>query len=161
MRALASTGRNRSAVPDSIRVSTVISCHARSKTRRGAEWGERMLDDAIAMYNDGDERVKPDVIMFNCAILGWTGISGVESEQQGSSSSNNGGDDIPAERAEMFLRRMARDSSRRYTGQASAASTFAFNIVLDGWAKGMKGGAVYTALGLMEEMPDHGAVPSA
>jgi len=170
MRALSSTGRNPYADPDSISVSTVISCHARSKTRAGAERGERMLDEAIAMYNNGDARVKPDVIMYNCAISGWTGISGVESEQHngggpsGNNSNNNGGsidDTIPAERAEMLLRRMTRDSHRRYDdrGARTAASTFAFNIVLDGWAKSGRAGAADRALRLMEEMPDHGAVP--
>jgi DNA-binding transcriptional regulator YdaS (Cro superfamily) len=70
MRILSSTGRNPGIEPDSISVSTVISCHARSRTRRGAERGERMLDDAIDMYSKGNSRVKPDSIMFNCAITG-------------------------------------------------------------------------------------------
>ena len=62
----------------------------------------------------------------------------------------------------MLLRRMTRDSHRRYDDRArTAASTFAFNIVLDGWAKSGRAGAADRALGLMEEMPDHGAVPGA
>ncbi len=73
MRILSSTGRNPGVEPDSISVSTVISCHARSRTRRGAESGERMLDDAIDMYSRGNSRVKPDSIMFNCAITGKRG----------------------------------------------------------------------------------------
>ena len=73
MRILSSTGRNPRVEPDSISVSTVISCHARSKTRRGAERGERMLDEAIDMYSKGNSRVKPDSIMFNCAIMGESG----------------------------------------------------------------------------------------
>ncbi|KAL3805973.1 hypothetical protein ACHAW5_006580 [Stephanodiscus triporus] len=101
MRILSSTGRNPGVEPDSISVSTVISCHARSRTRRGAERGERMLDDAIDMYSRGNSRVKPDSIMFNCAITGWTNISGVEVEQRGVSRH-----DIPAERAEALLRKM-------------------------------------------------------
>ena len=74
MRILSSTGRNPNAEPDSISLSSVISCHARSKTRRGAERGERLLNEAIDMYTKGNSRVKPDSIMYNCAIMGWTNV---------------------------------------------------------------------------------------
>ncbi len=126
MRSHANIGKNPGAEPDSISISTIISCHARSKTRRGAERGEHLLNEAVAMYLNGNARVKPDAIMFNCAILGtyhiflfccfaisrfggltiallvgWTNISGIESEQGGSSSNQ-----LPAMRAEMLLQKI-------------------------------------------------------
>lgn len=104
MKILAATGRNPGAAPDSVSVSTAIMCQARSRTRRGAERGERMLLDAVESYlKDGAARTKPDTIMFNCAILGWTSVSGLESERGG------GQDAVPAERAEMLLERMRDD----------------------------------------------------
>ena len=70
MKVLRQTGKNPTIEPDAISISTAISCHARSKTRKGAERAERMLNEAIAMYLNGNSRVKPDSIMFNCAITG-------------------------------------------------------------------------------------------
>lgn len=70
MKVLRQTGKNPTIEPDAISISTAISCHARSKTRKGAERAERMLNEAIGMYLDGNSRVKPDSIMFNCAITG-------------------------------------------------------------------------------------------
>ena len=119
MKILSNTGKNTNVEPDSISISTVISAHARSKTRRGAERGEEMLNEAIAMYSQGNSRVKPDSIMFNCAIQGWTNISGVESEQGGVSSNV-----VPAERAERLLRQMKDTSNARPVAQT-------FNIILD------------------------------
>ena len=119
MKILSKTGKNTNVEPDSISISTVISAHARSKTRRGAERGEQMLNEAIVMYSNGNSRVKPDSIMFNCAIQGWTNISGSESEQ-GWVSSNV----VPAERAERLLRQMKDASDARPVAQT-------FNIILD------------------------------
>lgn len=70
MKSHADIGKNPGVEPDSISISTVISCHARSKTRHGAERGEQLLNEAAAMYLQGNARVKPDAIMFNCAISG-------------------------------------------------------------------------------------------
>lgn len=70
MKSHASIGKNPGVEPDSISISTVILCHARSQTRRGAERGEQLLNEAVAMYLQGNARVKPDAIMFNCAISG-------------------------------------------------------------------------------------------
>lgn len=70
MKSHASIGKNPDVEPDSISLSTVISCHARSKTRFGAERGEQLLNEAITKYSQGNLRVKPDAIMFNCAISG-------------------------------------------------------------------------------------------
>ena len=75
MKAMSSTGKNPHVEPDAISISTVISCHARSKTRQGAERGEQILNEAIDMYSKGNSRVKPDSIMFNCAIQGKSATS--------------------------------------------------------------------------------------
>jgi len=70
MKFLSSTGKNPAIDPDTISISSVISCHARSKTRRGAERGEQILDEVLKLYSEGNARMKPDSIMFNCAITG-------------------------------------------------------------------------------------------
>ena len=70
MRVLAATGRNPDAAPDAVSVATAISCHARSRTRAGAERGERLLREALRACEGGDARARPDAIMFNCAITG-------------------------------------------------------------------------------------------
>jgi len=148
MKVLSSSGKNSSIEPDPISISTVISCHARSKTRQGAERGEQMLDEALAMYSEGNPRVKPDSIMFNCAITGWTNISGIESGEEALSSNV-----IPAERAEMLLRKMKETQLNVHP----VAQTF--NIILDCWAKSETKGAAERALKLMREMPDYGVAP--
>eukprot|EP00584_Thalassiosira_punctigera_P016355 CAMPEP_0172576154 /NCGR_PEP_ID=MMETSP1067-20121228/137578_1 /TAXON_ID=265564 ORGANISM="Thalassiosira punctigera, Strain Tpunct2005C2" /NCGR_SAMPLE_ID=MMETSP1067 /ASSEMBLY_ACC=CAM_ASM_000444 /LENGTH=1179 /DNA_ID=CAMNT_0013368817 /DNA_START=1300 /DNA_END=4836 /DNA_ORIENTATION=- len=148
MKVLSSTGKNPTVEPDTISISSVISCHARSKTRRGAERGEQILYEALELYSEGNPRVKPDSIMFNCAITGWTNISGTENDQEGLS-----GGEIPAERAEKLLRKMKDDR----LDVPLVAQTF--NIVLDCWAKSETKGATERALRLMREMPDHGVTP--
>ena len=70
MKNLASTGKNPEVEPDTVSISTVMSCHARSKRREGAERAEELLEQAVREYKMGNGRVKPDSIMFNCAILG-------------------------------------------------------------------------------------------
>jgi pentatricopeptide repeat protein len=146
MRILSSTGRNPNAEPDSISLSSVISCHARSKTRRGAERGERLLNEAIDMYTKGNSRVKPDSIMYNCAIMGWTNVSGIENEQQGIPRH-----DLPPERAEALLRRM------KASNLDMGAQTF--NHILDCWAKSEIKGCAERAVKLLREMPKYGVKP--
>jgi len=73
------------------------------------------------MYSKGNTRMKPDSIMFNCAIQGWTNISGIEKEQ-GSSRNNV----IPAERAERLLHKMMNDSNIDVRPGVQT-----FNIILD------------------------------
>ena len=70
MKALSSSGTNPDVEPNAISISSVISCHARSGTRRGAGRGERILEEAMTRYLEGDARVKPDAITFSCAIAG-------------------------------------------------------------------------------------------
>jgi len=71
MKALSSTGKNTNVEPDAISISSVILAHARSKTRWGAERGEELLNQAIDSFvNEGNARVKPDAVMFNCALAG-------------------------------------------------------------------------------------------
>ncbi|KAL7537018.1 hypothetical protein ACHAXR_007541, partial [Thalassiosira sp. AJA248-18] len=148
MKVLSSSGKNPQIEPDAISISTVISCHARSKTRHGAERGERILNEAMAMYSQGNSRVKPDSIMFNCAITGWTNISGIESEQGGMPSNV-----MPAERAEMLLQKM-KDSQLDVHPVAQT-----FNIILDCWAKSEMKGSTERALKLMKEMPQYNVDP--
>ena len=124
MKILSSTGKNPAVEPDSISISTVMICHSRSKTKLGAERGEQMLNEAIAMYSQsGNTRVKPDSIMFNCAIQGWTNISGNESEQDGAVASDN--IVIPAERAERLLEKMRDPKNDVQPGIQT------FNIIID------------------------------
>jgi len=121
MKILTSTKKNIHVEPDSISLSTVMMCYSRSKTRKGAEQGEQLLNEAIDMYSKGNTRMKPDSIMFNCAIQGWTNISGIEKEQ-GSSRNNV----IPAERAERLLHKMMNDSNIDVRPGVQT-----FNIILD------------------------------
>ena len=121
MKILTSTKKNIHIEPDSISLSTVMMCYSRSKTRKGAEQGEQLLNDAINMYSKGNTRMKPDSIMFNCAIQGWTNISGIEKEQ-GSVRNNV----IPAERAEQLLQKMLNDSNIDVRPGVQT-----FNIILD------------------------------
>jgi len=120
MKILTSTKKNIHVEPDSISLSTVMMCYSRSKTRKGAEQGEQLLNDAIQMYSKGNTRMKPDSIMFNCAIQGWTNISGIEKEQ-GSARNNV----IPAERAERLLQKMNDSNIDVRPGVQT------FNIILD------------------------------
>jgi len=121
MKILTSTKKNIHVDPDSISLSTVMMCYSRSKTRKGAEQGEQLLNEAIDMYSKGNTRMKPDSIMFNCAIQGWTNISGIEKEQ-GSARNNV----IPAERAEQLLHKMMNDSNIDVRPGVQT-----FNIILD------------------------------
>lgn len=120
MKSLSSTGKNPSAEPDTVSLSTVISCHARSKSRQGAERAEELLDQAIAMYSWGNAKVRPDSIMFNSAVSGWANCSGMKVEGIAS------GAPIPAERAEMLLLKM---KNMREENIHPVSQTF--NIVLD------------------------------
>lgn len=121
MKVLCRTGRNTNVDPDMISMSTVMKCHAQSKTKEGTERAEELLDQAIAMYHQGNWKVKPDSIMLNCCLLGWANISGVEGQDQSS---------IAAERAESLLRKMKtlqKDTSLTDIPQ----DTQSYNIVLD------------------------------
>ncbi|KAL7549589.1 hypothetical protein ACHAWF_012854 [Thalassiosira exigua] len=146
MRTLSSTGRNPGIAPDTVGISTAILCHARSQTRAGAERGEAMLDEALVAYHKG-KGARPDLIMFNCAITGWSNISGVESEQGAF------GKDFPAERAESLLQKM------KFSQLDIHPQTATFNIILDAWSKSKMKGASLRALTLMRKMPDFGAIP--
>lgn len=121
MRVLHQTGRNTGVDPDMISLSTVMKCHSQSKSKEGTERAEELLDQAIAMYHEGNWKVKPDSIMFNCALLGWASISGVAGQDQGG---------MAAERAELLLQKM---QSLREDGASLDIhqDTQSFNIVLD------------------------------
>jgi len=120
MKVLHQTGRNSAVDPDMISLSTVMKCHAQSKSKEGTERAEELLDQAIAMYHQGNWKVKPDSIMFNCALLGWASISGLDGQDQGG---------MAAERAEMLLRKMK--SLREDSSLDIHQDTQSFNIVLD------------------------------
>jgi pentatricopeptide repeat protein len=120
MKVLHQTGRNADVDPDMISLSTVMKCHAQSKSKEGTERAEELLDQAIAMYHQGNLKVKPDSIMFNCALLGWASISGVDGQDQGG---------MAAERAELLLRKMK--SLREDSSVDIHQDTQSFNIVLD------------------------------
>ena len=120
MKVLNRTGRNPNVEPDMISLSTVMKCHAQSVSKEGTLRAEELLDQAIAMYQQGHSKFKPDSIMFNCALLGWASISGVEGHDQGG---------MAAERAESLLRKM-----KRLRGDSSTdihQHTQSYNIVLD------------------------------
>ena len=119
MKVLHRTGRNINVEPDMISLSTVMKCHAQSKTKKGTERAEELLDQAIEMYHQGNWKVKPDSIMFNCALLGWASISGVDGQDQGS---------IAAERAQSLLLKM---KSLREDSSLDIHDTQSYNIVLD------------------------------
>ncbi len=121
MKVLHQTGRNTGVDPDMISLSTVMKCHSQSKSKDGTERAEELLDQAIAMYHKGNWKVKPDSIMFNCALLGWASISGVDGQDQGG---------MAAERAELLLHKMQslRDDSSSLDIHQDTQS---FNIVLD------------------------------
>ncbi|KAL3788273.1 hypothetical protein HJC23_011905 [Cyclotella cryptica] len=150
MKSLSSTGKNPDIEPDTVSISTVMSCHARSKTREGAERAEELLDQAIKSYSMGNAKVKPDSIMFNCAILGWAHCS-----------SSNDGDHtrgkIPAERAEMLLQKLRTLRENNTLDIHPMAQTF--NIVLDSWAKSERKDAASRAVALLREMPEVGVTP--
>ena len=120
MKVLHQTGRNCTVDPDMISLSTVMKCHAQSKSKEGTERAEELLDQAIAMYHQGNWKVKPDAIMFNCALLGWASISGVDGQDQGG---------MAAERAELLLHKMK--SLREDSSLDIQQDTQSFNIVLD------------------------------
>eukprot|EP00985_Skeletonema_marinoi_P007646 scaffold3384_cov122-Skeletonema_marinoi.AAC.4 len=120
MKVLHQTGRNSGVDPDMISLSTVMKCHSQSKSKEGTERAEELLNQAIAMYHQGNWKVKPDSIMFNCALLGWASISGVEGQDQGG---------MAAERAELLLHKMK--SLREDSSLDIHQDTQSFNIVLD------------------------------
>ena len=120
MKVLHQTGRNSGVDPDMISLSTVMKCYAQSKSKEGTERAEELLDQAIALYNEGNRKVKPDAIMFNCALLGWASISGVDGQDQGG---------MAAERAELLLHKMK--SLREDSSLDINQDTQSFNIVLD------------------------------
>ncbi|KAL7517793.1 hypothetical protein ACHAWX_002683 [Stephanocyclus meneghinianus] len=151
MKSLSSTGKNLDVEPDTVSISTVMSCHARSKKREGAERAEELLDQAIKSYSMGNAKVKPDSIMFNCAVLGWAHCS----------SSSDGDDQargkIPPERAEMLLQKFRTLRENNTLDIHPMAQTF--NIVLDSWAKSERKDAASRAIALMREMAKVGVTP--
>ena len=120
MKVLHQTGRNSGVDPDMISLSTVMKCHSQRKSKEGTERAEELLNQAIAMYHEGNWKVKPDSIMFNCALLGWASISGVDGQDQGG---------MAAERAESLLHKMKK--LREGNTLDIHQDTQSFNIVLD------------------------------
>ena len=152
MKTLSSTGKNPNIEPDAVSFSTVMSCHARSKRKDGALRSEELLDQAITAYSQGNVKMKPDSIMFNCAILAWAhcSVSGYDTDTTGRTL-------IPAERAEMLLHRLLEMRENGSLEIAPMAQTY--NLVLDSWAKSQRRDAADRALNLMRNMPKAGVTP--
>lgn len=152
MKTLSSTGKNPDIEPDAVSISTVMSCHARSKRKDGALRSEELLDQAIIAYSKGNVKMKPDSIMFNCAILAWAhcSVSGHDTDTAGRAL-------IPAERAEMLLHRLLAMRENGSLEIAPMAQTY--NLVLDSWAKSHRHDAADHALNLMRNMPKAGITP--
>lgn len=151
MKNLSSTGENPDIEPDIVSISTVMACHARSRKRANAIRAEELLDEAIKSYSLGNAKMKPDSIMFNCAILAWAQCSSTARDEWDRCGRLL---EPPAERAEMLLHKLL-DLSRSGTLEiAPVAQTV--NLVLDGWAKSAREDAGDRALRLMRDMPNFG-----
>lgn len=148
MKTLSSTGKNPAAEPDIVSLSTVISCHSRSGTREGAERAEELLVTAVDLYSKGNAKMKPDIIVFNNVLSGklieitspfflhsylknpyfffsgWANISGSYDNEDEALD-----DAIPAERAEMLLKRIESFKNNQSLDINPIVQTY--NIVLD------------------------------
>jgi pentatricopeptide repeat protein len=150
MKKLSATGEYSNIEPDIVSISTVMACHARSKKRANAERAEELLDQAIESYSLGNAKMKPDSIMFNCAILAWAHCSSPRDEWDRSGRLLA----PPAERAEMLLHKLLDLRESNTLEIAPVAQTI--NLVLDSWAKSARKDAGDRALKLMRDMSKFG-----
>jgi pentatricopeptide repeat protein len=127
--------------PDVYSYSSVLSCLARNVPRRKeagkqkelADQAERILADMQTRFQAGDEKSRPNTVVYNCVLNAWA-LAG------------------PPERAEALFQRMYQDYVDGNTGAKPSCDTF--NTLIKAWAFSRNAESPQKALEILERMEE-------
>jgi pentatricopeptide repeat protein len=127
--------------PDVYSYSSVLACLARNVPRRKdagkqtelAEQAERILADMQTRFAAGDEKSRPNTVVYNCVLNAWA-LAG------------------PPERAEALFQRMYQDYVDGNTGAKPSCDTF--NTLIKAWAFSRNRESPQKAVEILERMEE-------